>query len=295
MDEILASLNIETKNYPEATIARMIERPEIVTPHLLAILEDVIQHYETLDQDRVDYFLALSLLSKFRETQAFPLIIKFISLPDPWPDELLGDLITESLPRYIVSTYNGDLNALKSVIENRKLNEWARIAALRSLEGLFVTGQVPREIIIDYYRTLFQSHGDDEDLISSLTDSACNLYPEELLNEVNTALASGLVDPFLINARIVTEMLAQGKETCLNENIYQSDYCLPIDDIKADLGWLWWNTNSEETDEENEHLYPDCVDHHSIAVTYVRSESKIGRNAPCHCGSGKKFKKCCVN
>ena len=27
--------------------------------------------------------------------------------------------------------------------------------------------------------------------------------------------------------------------------------------------------------------------------TYVRSEPKIGRNAPCPCQSGKKYKKCC--
>ncbi len=27
--------------------------------------------------------------------------------------------------------------------------------------------------------------------------------------------------------------------------------------------------------------------------TYVRSEPKVGRNEPCPCGSGKKFKKCC--
>jgi len=25
----------------------------------------------------------------------------------------------------------------------------------------------------------------------------------------------------------------------------------------------------------------------------VRKESKVGRNAPCPCGSGKKYKKCC--
>jgi len=25
------------------------------------------------------------------------------------------------------------------------------------------------------------------------------------------------------------------------------------------------------------------------------AETKIGRNEPCHCGSGKKFKKCCIN
>jgi hypothetical protein len=29
--------------------------------------------------------------------------------------------------------------------------------------------------------------------------------------------------------------------------------------------------------------------------TYVREQPKIGRNDPCPCGSGKKFKKCCMN
>jgi len=29
--------------------------------------------------------------------------------------------------------------------------------------------------------------------------------------------------------------------------------------------------------------------------TYVREEPKVGRNDPCPCGSGKKYKKCCLN
>ena len=29
--------------------------------------------------------------------------------------------------------------------------------------------------------------------------------------------------------------------------------------------------------------------------TFVRSEAKIGRNDPCSCGSGKKYKRCCGN
>lgn len=28
-------------------------------------------------------------------------------------------------------------------------------------------------------------------------------------------------------------------------------------------------------------------------TTFTRTEPKVGRNDPCHCGSGKKFKKCC--
>ena len=32
-----------------------------------------------------------------------------------------------------------------------------------------------------------------------------------------------------------------------------------------------------------------------VADTTYRAEIKPGRNEPCHCGSGKKFKKCCIN
>jgi SEC-C motif domain protein len=32
-----------------------------------------------------------------------------------------------------------------------------------------------------------------------------------------------------------------------------------------------------------------------IVTQHVRQGEKIGRNDPCHCGSGKKFKKCCAS
>jgi hypothetical protein len=32
-----------------------------------------------------------------------------------------------------------------------------------------------------------------------------------------------------------------------------------------------------------------------LVETYVREQPKIGRNSPCPCGSGKKYKKCCMN
>ncbi len=34
--------------------------------------------------------------------------------------------------------------------------------------------------------------------------------------------------------------------------------------------------------------------HHGPAPTYQRAAPKIGRNDACHCGSGKKYKKCCL-
>jgi len=34
--------------------------------------------------------------------------------------------------------------------------------------------------------------------------------------------------------------------------------------------------------------------HHAPVVTYQRTAPKVGRNDVCPCGSGKKYKKCCL-
>lgn len=42
------------------------------------------------------------------------------------------------------------------------------------------------------------------------------------------------------------------------------------------------------------HTHAEGEDHHHHQVqTVVRESPKIGRNDPCSCGSGKKYKKCC--
>lgn len=44
---------------------------------------------------------------------------------------------------------------------------------------------------------------------------------------------------------------------------------------------------------EGEEFCTDPTHHHHHSHTpFRRAEPKVGRNEPCHCGSGKKFKKC---
>jgi preprotein translocase subunit SecA len=47
-------------------------------------------------------------------------------------------------------------------------------------------------------------------------------------------------------------------------------------------------------DPEPVHVHgPDCRhDHDAVPETYRRETPKLGRNDPCPCGSGRKFKKC---
>ncbi len=53
---------------------------------------------------------------------------------------------------------------------------------------------------------------------------------------------------------------------------------------------------SHGTEETEPHVHgPDCDhDHdHEVVEPYRRETPKVGRNEPCPCGSGRKFKKCC--
>ena len=53
--------------------------------------------------------------------------------------------------------------------------------------------------------------------------------------------------------------------------------------------WLFVDGESHQHKEGEGHLGHDVPK----VTTVVRDRAKVGRNDPCHCGSGKKFKKCC--
>ena len=60
--------------------------------------------------------------------------------------------------------------------------------------------------------------------------------------------------------------------------------------VAAKADWLYgleqWNAIFSE--EEQRRLYKEQKE-----STTIRKEKKVGRNDPCPCGSGKKYKKCC--
>ena len=78
------------------------------------------------------------------------------------------------------------------------------------------------------------------------------------------------------------------------------------DDKPIDGKGSWEKEDRNKRDSELRLLEAVCVQHEidhlngiicmdrKIDVTVTREQNKIGRNDPCHCGSGKKYKKCCM-
>src|SRR5215467_11658753 len=93
---------------------------------------------------------------QFRETRAYPLVVRFASLPGDLLDSLCGDFITEDLGQVLASVCGGELAGIQSLIENEAADEWVRGAALSSLVTLVATGQKTRDEIVRYFAGLFR-------------------------------------------------------------------------------------------------------------------------------------------
>ena len=53
--------------------------------------------------------------------------------------------------------------------------------------------------------------------------------------------------------------------------------------------------STDDEAEEHDHSHDSTDDEVAYASPYVRDAPKIGRNDPCPCGSGRKYKKCCLS
>ncbi len=143
--EILRQFERVTGRFARAAVDAAVARQEEVVPELLRILDDTVKRAAELDAegDYTAHLYAMFLLAQFREVRAYPLLIRFASLPGKLLDSLCGDFITEDLGRVLASVCGGELDGIQSVIENEDADEWVRDAALSSLVTLVARTKEP--------------------------------------------------------------------------------------------------------------------------------------------------------
>ena len=277
IQEILDALELNTGTFPRRALQQAIVRRKQITPQLLSILEYAGQNMQELvhRESYMAHIYAMYLLAQFREQRAYPLIVRFFSAPGEISHDLTGDVITEDLGRILASVSGGDVGPMASLIENEQANEYVRDAALVGLVTLVACGEIPRDEIVAYFQSLFRGKlARDHSLVWSALVSACvRLYPGELVEDVEQAFEDGLVDLVYIGFESVERALALGKDRMLRDLKADSRYTLIEDTIEEMEWWACFDTPAEQ-------LMPDWP-------------KKIGRNDPCPCGSGKKYKRCC--
>ncbi len=284
--EILHDFERVNGPFPQAAVEAAVARRDEITPELLRVLEQTTERAQELKHngDYMAHLYAMFLLAQFRETRAYPLIVRFASLPDDLPDTLCGDFLTEGLGRVLASVCGGDLSGIQSLIENAEICAWVRVAGLIALVTLVGSGQKSHEEIVDYFRHLFRGGLVREwsNAWDALVSCAVDLYPEELIDDIRRACAERLVDPGYISIEDVERDLPLGKDRALARLAANRHHRL-VEDTVAEMSW--WYCFQDHSREREPAKSP--------AISPVRTTPKVGRNDPCPCGSGRKYKKCC--
>lgn len=299
IDEILAHLDRHTGSFPKDGVEEVIARREEVTPRFLEILEDIDNDPESwlADDDRMIHIYAMYFLALFREVRAYPLLVRIFSRPGEFPFDLAGDVVTQDLGRMLPSVSGGDVSGMAVLIENENVNEWVRAVAMDGLAALVTTGQRGRDEVMAYFLQLFhkleRTPGAQWD---ELANVCADLGPQEAMAELGRAYADGLVDPQSIDWQDIEDAFALGQQGAMRRARYREPL---ITDLARNMGWMQcFQPEAEPCEREQEaeeSLLAPPWREHRLTAPIRRTTPKVGRNEPCPCGSGRKFKKCCAS
>ena len=177
--------------------------------------------------------------------------------------------------------------------DTQTLDEYIRASALRSLSILVHEEVLSRGTVIEYFAELFRGKLEKEHshLWDALAAEAVDLHAKTLADDIQGGFETGLLWPGFMHPQEIDKAFSQSEDAVLARSREHSPGL--IDSVVDEM--RWWacfkpQTTPGKTSGWRETRLPAGKHNPGAAV---RAEPKVGRNAPCPCGSGKKYKKCC--
>ena len=281
VDQVLIELGRDRTMRPlKALESADAHRSALVQPLLEVLERCVTDPYKASDEEAQLFCYALYFMAKWRETRAYPLVIRWLSLSDAACTHLSGDVPTQDGHRILAAVCDGDLEPIKQLVLNPAADEFSRGTAVAALALLAVWAEVPRDNIVDYFVWLAREGLEREPgyAWSALAIQSADIEAVAVFPELRRAYDEGLINPQHIGRAELDEVEASPRGALLERT---KDRDLPIDDVAEATSW--WARFGRSAAGEFDAAPTD---------PYV-APRKVGRNEPCPCGSGKKYKRCC--
>ncbi|MCB1133063.1 MAG: DUF1186 domain-containing protein [Verrucomicrobiae bacterium] len=297
--ELLARLDhTERSKFPKAAMREIVARKDEMIPHLLGILESAHANpADYIDGPRAMLATyAAYLLAQFRETRAYRPLLALLHLEDGFAEQFFGDSITEDMHNIVACVFDGDEAPLRALIENPDADEYARACGgLKTYLPLMHGGRVSPADVERYFHDLLEHKLEREP--SHIWNETCSLAGDlgfaELLPLIEKAFQEGLCDVFFNRFEHIRSRITTG-----GDPRWRSD-CAPIDDTVGMMEtWACFNPPPapRRAGRQPNPLVPPLEAHGIPSRPVLPPPAKfhgVGRNEPCPCGSGRKFKKCC--
>jgi hypothetical protein len=295
VEQILAGLSHQRPEPPLRLLAAVdLHREKLVGPFVQAV-EHTLEHPNDAENAEAQLFCyALGFLGKWRAPQAFPLVHRWLSLPEEDALVLTGDLPLFWGARLLARTGGQEIAAIKQLIINSKASESGRCEGIEALALLVAQSEYAQAEAEDYFGWLMREglSPDDSEAWEVLIEACIKIEAVTLFNDLRQR-GEDLMDPFLLS-----EMKQVASEPRGARLARYREEAGPFEDLAVESRWAFFHEDWEADDDAfaldaGDDTFPPPFDEPYVPPQPYIAPPKVGRNDPCPCGSGKKYKKCC--
>lgn len=287
--QILEQLN-RSEGFPAEAIHAARADREAMTSLFIGAFEDFVSSGRT----RLDgaLFFAFHLLGEWRVRSAYRVLTRFLRMPDDVLEPILGDAKAVTAHRVMAAVFDGDPESLRGIVYDVAADEFIRSRMIDAIAVLTLRGDLSRAWSEQFMRECYDRIEPQEDCYAwaGWQGSIAALGFADLKPLVEQAFARGSIDKMWLKFTDFEADLQYSLDHPDAEPAHAGDKLTLFGDTIEELST--WAGFKPET--------PGSADRASLRPLsrYDPERNpfrKVGRNDPCPCGSGKKFKKCCLN
>jgi hypothetical protein len=312
LEAIIRDLDAGFNTLPEVALRTCQTKREQVTPRLIEVLEEAVRlGREGIVREGNAPFFALFLLTEFCAKESLPVLLELFALRDSTLEAYVGGAKTELFPRTLASLADDQPDVIESLISNSELDDFVRWSAAAAFCYLVRDGRMSRADALDRLTRQLR-HAIDSDDYWWATILVCelgNLNPLEVVELIQEAFEQNVIDESIIDWSCFEEylLLPAQPEACPPLANLKQPIVNTVDELKH---WYCFSDEYREvqrrstllSDEhrkkelrtEFEQIPSSDSSNEPEDVTVRHDRLRVGRNDPCPCGSGKKFKTCCL-
>ena len=301
-------------------LRKIISLPEeTLVEDLKAVLMDSVSRHEDfqnklaeepgINGDEITFPIhALFLLTELNSDKAFAVVLDYLRQDSEVLDFWLSFHYAQTIWRLLYHLGKNRLNLLQSFMKESGIFFWSKTATSAAVVQIGFHHPEQRANVIEWYRNIFEFFLENEDdkeladpeLISFLVLDIADFRTPELLPLIKQFYERDLIDRnIVLEFGLVKDMISLDIPIFNKEQVFDNMYDRyqyvfttwfeSEEEWQADEGW----EDIEQFSDYEEEEIDDYPRDETFPQTVKRDCDKVGRNDPCPCGSGKKYKKCC--
>ena len=273
-------------------------RPSVIAD-LELVLNDSISRYryfeelletDGIGEDRLSFPIhAILLLAELKAKESLGLILKFLSFENDFLIFWLGDHKTETIYEPIYYLGESQLDQLKAFMFKPNVDTYVKTSVLTAVQQIYFYQPHRKNEIIHWYDDVIDffienaanQNLNSSELLAFIVSDITEIREKRLLPDIErmfrmTYVCEGICGPI---QKVRTEIEKEGNNQESKQDL--------LDIFNRYLGFIGTFLPKKKKQEKSKIDFP--LDHNAEMYT------KTAQDSPCPCGSGKKFKDCCIN